>query len=154
MIPCAVTSPPTLLCLLFMHPIILQFICEPGLVKKQSGGLNAQMRAPVVSTHTPLSHPSASYLHPGVHCCCLPYVKPPQLYGSRGSGAKGRRDGSGACFGELYGGVGVWGLECCVFSKRASMREKGLAGEGAAAQGHDAMTLKLFFWELEKHLKR
>ncbi len=40
-----------------------------------------------------------------------------------------------------------------VFSLRASMREKGLAGAGGA-QGRDAMALKLLFWELEKHLKR
>nr|XP_057907903.1 TSC22 domain family protein 1 isoform X3 [Doryrhamphus excisus] len=32
------------------------------------------------------------------------------------------------------------------------MREKGLAGAGRA-QGQDAMAMKLFFWELEKHLK-
>ncbi|KAK5875215.1 hypothetical protein CesoFtcFv8_027723 [Champsocephalus esox] len=32
------------------------------------------------------------------------------------------------------------------------MREKGLAGAGGA-QGMDAATLKLLFWELEKHLK-
>ncbi|XP_028327175.1 TSC22 domain family protein 1 isoform X3 [Gouania willdenowi] len=32
------------------------------------------------------------------------------------------------------------------------MREKWLAGAGAA-KGTDAMAIKLFFWELEKHLK-
>ncbi|XP_054640631.1 TSC22 domain family protein 1 isoform X3 [Dunckerocampus dactyliophorus] len=32
------------------------------------------------------------------------------------------------------------------------MREKGLSGAGRA-QGRDAMAMKLFFWELEKHLK-
>lgn len=41
----------------------------------------------------------------------------------------------------------------CVFSSRASMREKGLDGAGGA-RGRDAMALKLLFWELEKHLKR
>ena len=46
------------------------------------------------------------------------------------------------------------GVVCVFVAGRVSMREKGLAGEGAAALGRDAMTLKLFFWELEKHLKR
>ncbi|XP_013882305.1 TSC22 domain family protein 1 isoform X3 [Austrofundulus limnaeus] len=32
------------------------------------------------------------------------------------------------------------------------MREWGLIGAGAAAQGPDSMALKLLFWELEEHL--
>lgn len=41
----------------------------------------------------------------------------------------------------------------CVFSLRASMREKGLA-EAGGARGRNSMAVKLLFWELEKHLKR
>ncbi|XP_017291943.1 TSC22 domain family protein 1 isoform X3 [Kryptolebias marmoratus] len=33
------------------------------------------------------------------------------------------------------------------------MRERGLIGAGAAAQGPDSTALKLLFWELEEHLR-
>lgn len=59
-------------------------------------------------------------------------------------------------FGVVLAGQGcggsLLGRSVC-FSLGASMREKGLARAGGA-QGRDAMTLKLLFWELEKHLKR
>lgn len=87
-----------------------------------------------------------------------------EVAGGRGQRAQvgrcgGGGGGGGVCFGVfsvgwggVCGGVPLPRRSVC-FGLRASMREKGLSGAGEA-QGTDSMTLKLLFWELEKHLKR